>query len=144
MELNLTADERAELFGDFDPSTHAAEAEARWGSGDAWEQSRRRTSSYGKQDWKRITAEAGDISTRLAALMRAGTPASSPEAMDLAEEHRQHLNRWFYECGYDMHRGLGDMYVTDSRFTTTIDRLASGLAAFTQAAIHANATRHTP
>ena len=42
--------------------------------------------------------------------------------MDLAERHRQHISRWFYECGYDVHRGLAEMYVADARFAETVRR----------------------
>ncbi|WP_336208991.1 TipAS antibiotic-recognition domain-containing protein [Nonomuraea sp. LPB2021202275-12-8] len=142
MELNLTPEEKSELFGDFAPEEYAAEAEQRWGGTDAWRESAARTASFTKQDWARFTAEAGDISSRLAAAMRAGLPASSEQAMDLAEEHRAHITRWCYQCGYELHRGLGEMYVSDPRFTATIDRAAPGLAAYYRDAIAANATRN--
>ena len=28
-------------------------------------------------------------------------------------QHRQFIGRWFYDCGYDLHRGLAEMYVVD-------------------------------
>jgi len=68
-------------------------------------------------------------------------PATSTEAMDLAEEHRQHITRWFYNCSYEIHRGLGEMYVTDPRFTTHYDAAAPGLAVYVRDAILANARR---
>ncbi|MEW9551830.1 TipAS antibiotic-recognition domain-containing protein [Nonomuraea sp. NPDC050783] len=141
-EAALPETEHAELFGDFDPEEHTAEAERRWGASPAWEESRRRMSSLSKQDWRRFLAEAADISARLAAVMRAGAPADGEQAMDLAEEHRAHLTRWCYTCTFEIHRGLGDLYVTDPRFTASIDRVAPGLAGYLQAAIHANAVRH--
>jgi len=61
--------------------------------------------------------------------------------MDLAEEHRLQIHRRFYDCGYDMHRGLGDMYVADPRFTATYDAVRPGLAQYLRDAIHANADR---
>jgi hypothetical protein len=61
--------------------------------------------------------------------------------MDLAEEHRQQIHRRFYDCGYDMHRGLADMYVADPRFTATYDAVRPGLAQYLRDAIHANADR---
>ncbi|MFG1710256.1 TipAS antibiotic-recognition domain-containing protein [Nonomuraea sp. M3C6] len=140
--LNLTADERAELFGDFNPDGHAAEAEQRWGGTQAWTDSMRRTSTFTKEDWKRFMGEAAEIANRMAEAMRAGAPADGDLAMDLAEEHRAHITRWCYDCSYEIHRGLGDLYVTDPRFTTIFDRTAPGLAAYFQAAITANATRH--
>ncbi|MEV0386066.1 TipAS antibiotic-recognition domain-containing protein [Nonomuraea sp. NPDC050643] len=142
--LKLTANDRAELFGDFDPDEHAAEAERRWGDSPAWAEATRPTSSFTKEDWKCFMAEAGDISARMEEAMRSGAPADGDQAMDLAEEHRAHITRWCYTCTYEIHRGLGDMYVSDARFTTAIDRTAPGLAAYYQAAISANATRNNP
>ncbi|MFG2075059.1 TipAS antibiotic-recognition domain-containing protein [Nonomuraea maritima] len=139
---NLSAEERAELFGGFDPDEHAAEAERRWGGTQPWTESARRTASYTKEHWQRFTAEAADISTRMANALRAGLPADGEEAMDLAEEHRAHITRWCYDCTYDIHRGLGDLYVEDPRFTASIDAEHPGLAAYFRAAIHANALRH--
>ncbi|ADO68969.1 TipAS antibiotic-recognition domain-containing protein [Stigmatella aurantiaca] len=40
-----------------------------------------------------------------------------------------------------MHRGLGELYVSDSRFTQNIDRVRPGLAQFTREAFQANAAR---
>ena len=34
-------------------------------------------------------------------------------ARSLAEAHRQHISRWFYDRAYDQHRGLAETYVTD-------------------------------
>jgi hypothetical protein len=61
--------------------------------------------------------------------------------MALAEEHRQLITRWFYDCSYEIHRGLGVMYVDDPRFSANIDKDAPGLAAYTRDAIIANADR---
>ena len=36
MRINLTPEEMLEVFGDHDPTEHAAEAEERWGDTDAW------------------------------------------------------------------------------------------------------------
>jgi hypothetical protein len=62
--------------------------------------------------------------------------------MDVAEEHRQHISRWFYDCSYEIHVGLGQMYIDDPRFTATYEAIAPGLAAYLNDAIQANAARH--
>jgi len=117
------------------------EARERWGDTEAYRQSQERTSRYTDRDWAEIKAAGADLNTRLAAALHAGTPADSATAMDLAEEHRQQLNRWFYDCGPDFHRSLGDMYVADPRFTATYDAVTPGLATYLRDAIHANAAR---
>jgi hypothetical protein len=74
--------------------------------------------------------------------MRQGVPADGPEGRELAEQHRGLLNRWFYDCSYEMHRNLGDMYVADERFIATFDVVEPGLAAYVRDAIVANAQAH--
>ncbi|HYX90234.1 MAG TPA: TipAS antibiotic-recognition domain-containing protein, partial [Myxococcaceae bacterium] len=64
-----------------------------------------------------------------------------PEVIEAAEAHRQYIERWFYPCSRVMHRGLGELYVQDPRFTANIDRHYSGLAEFMRNAFRANAER---
>ncbi|HYJ13033.1 MAG TPA: MerR family transcriptional regulator [Thermomicrobiales bacterium] len=136
---NLTAGEKLEVFGDFDPDQYEDEAQKRWGDTDAWAESKRRTSQYDKVQWQAIQAEAAAISDRFVALMSTGVLPASPEAMAVAEDHRLHLGRWFYDCSPEMHRALGEMYIADERFTANIDRAAPGLAIYMCQAIAANA-----
>jgi MerR family transcriptional regulator, thiopeptide resistance regulator len=137
--IKLTPQERFEVFGDFDPDEYAEEAQERWGGTDAYAESIRRTNAYGKEDWARIKAENEDWGRRLEAVLDAGLPAESPEAMELAEEHRQSISRWFYECSYEIHTGLADMYVADERFRSFYENIRPGLAQYLHDAIHANA-----
>ena len=78
---------------------------------------------------------------RLAELMTAGRAPTEAAAMDLAEAHRKHIERWFYQCPKGLHRALGEGYVTDSRFTTNIDKIRPGLSQFLCEAFQANAER---
>jgi MerR family transcriptional regulator, thiopeptide resistance regulator len=141
MGISLTPEERFEVFGEQDPSQYAAEAEERWGDTEAWSQSQRRTAAYTKDDWLRIKEESAGIERRLAEALQAGVAPDSARAMDAAEEHRQHISRWFYDCPPQMHAGLGRMYVEDERFTAHYEAVAPGLAQFVSAAVQANAAR---
>jgi MerR family transcriptional regulator, thiopeptide resistance regulator len=141
MGISLTPEERFEVFGDFAPEDHAKEAERRWGETDAFRQSQRRLANYTKADWQELKAQSADIDRRLIAALEAGADSADEVAMDLAEEHRMHITRWFYDCGHDIHRGLGDMYIADTRFTAHYEEIAPGLAQFLRDAIHANARR---
>src|SRR5262245_50448451 len=55
--LDLTAEEKFEVFGDFDPDAHTEEVEQRWGNTDAYRESARRAARYSKEDWLRIKDE---------------------------------------------------------------------------------------
>ncbi|MGW0563373.1 MerR family transcriptional regulator [Streptomyces sp. NPDC003016] len=142
MGINLTPEEKFEVFGDHDPEQYAEEVERRWGTSEAYTQSQRRTASYTKEDWLRIKAEGEENTARLVAAMEEGAAPDSVRAMDLAEEHRAWISGNHYDCGYDMHVCLAEMYVTDERFTTSIDAAKPGLAAYLREAILANAARH--
>jgi DNA-binding transcriptional MerR regulator len=142
MGMNLTPQELFEVFGDVEIGGYQEEAEQRWGETDAWKESQRRTATYTKDDWLRIKAEADEIQRQFGETYQAGEPADGTAAMDLAERHRQHLERWFYPCGYKMHRNLGNLYVDDPRFAANYDKVAPGLERYVAAAIAANAERH--
>ncbi|MFF7409927.1 MerR family transcriptional regulator [Streptomyces lydicus] len=142
MGINLTPEERFEVFGDHDPDRYEEESRRRWGDTEPYRQSQRRVSAYTKEDWLRIKAEGAANTDAFAALMDAGTAPSAPAAMDLAEEHRQQICRNFYDCGYEIHSGLARMYRDDERFRSTFERIKPGLAAYLAEAILANAARH--
>ncbi|MFI7071484.1 MerR family transcriptional regulator [Micromonospora sediminicola] len=137
--IQLTPEERFEVFGDFDPDEHTEEVERRWGDTEAYRQSQERASRYTKEDWLRNKEVNEDWGRRFAALMDSGAPADGPEAMALAEEHRQLITEWWYDCPLELHTGLADMYVADPRFTEYFEAIRPGMAAYLNEAIHANA-----
>lgn len=145
MGVSLTPEEQFEIFGEnWLGEDFEAETQERWGDTEAYAQSQRRTATYTKDDWVAIKAESDANLRDFAAAMASGVPAESTDAMDLAEAHRQHLSRWFYDCGYEIHRGLAQMYLADERFRRNYDQVATGLAEYVHDAIQANAVRQTP
>ena len=136
--------DKTEMFAgleEFDHAQYQEEAEQRWGDTDAYKESMRRTRRYGKNDWARIKEEGEEVMARLADLLADGAQAAGRAAMDLAEEHRCHIDRWFYPCSHGMHRGLAEMYTADPRFMEHFEKRGAGLATFFQDAIKANAAR---
>jgi DNA-binding transcriptional MerR regulator len=128
-------------FGDFDPALYEEETRERWGDTEAYREAARRTARYSPEQWAQLKAESDGIYRELAARLAAGDAPTAAEAMDLAERHRRHIERWFYPCPPALHRGLGELYVNDPRFTQNIDRYRPGLADFLRQAISANADR---
>jgi DNA-binding transcriptional MerR regulator len=142
MGIDLTPQEQLEVFGEnWLGEEYAAEAEQRWGDTDAWRQSQRRTAAFSKDDWVRVKTEGEALERDMAAALREGVAPSDERAMDLAERHRAGIET-FYDCSYAMHRGLGDMYLADERFTQHYEDVAPGLAQWVHDAVHANADRH--
>jgi DNA-binding transcriptional MerR regulator len=131
----MKADDVKQMF-DFDPAQYADEAEQRWGNTDTYKESARRTKAYGKPEWDAIRSESAAIYARFAELMREGAAPDDARVRGVVEAHRAHIERWFYPCSLEMHRGLGEMYAADPRFAANFDAIAPGLAQFMRDAIY--------
>ncbi|MFI1964191.1 MerR family transcriptional regulator [Streptomyces pathocidini] len=142
MGINLSPEEKFEVFGEYDPDQYAEESLARWGDTEPYRQSTRRAASYTKEDWLRIKAEGAGNTHAFVALMDAEVAPDSESAMELAEQHRQQITRNFYDCTYEIHTGLAEMYVADERFRSTYEQIRPGLAAYLKEAFIANAARN--
>ncbi len=115
------------------------ETRERWGDTEAFKESKRRTGSYSPEQVQAIQEELDTIESRFAALLEAGAAPQDPAATEMAEEARQHIDRWYYPCPPPMHVALAEMYVMDPRFRAHYDDRRAGLAEFVAEAIRANA-----
>ncbi|MGO0576500.1 MerR family transcriptional regulator [Ornithinimicrobium panacihumi] len=137
----ISGAEMKEIFGGAFEDSYQDEAEQRWGDTDAWKESASRTKGYTKEQWQQVKDEQDELNARYVRAMQSGVPADSTEAMDLAEEGRQQICRWFYDCPRGMHANIAEMYVSDPRFTKTYEDIAPGLAQYVRDAVVANASR---
>ncbi|MER0243634.1 MerR family transcriptional regulator [Streptomyces sp. HSW2009] len=141
--VELTPQERFEVFGDvaFDLS-YATEAHLKWGDSTGYREAMARAAGHGKEDWRRLMVEAAEWRGRLLAAFDAGAAADGPPVLALAEEHRQHVGRWFAPCPPEMHRRIADDYLADARafaLVVPVVEQRPGLAAYLHTAVHANA-----
>jgi DNA-binding transcriptional MerR regulator len=139
--IPMTKEESSKMFGElfdgFDPAEYEDEVKERWGETDAYKQSAERTKRYTKADCEQIKAEDDATTAKFIALMDAGIPSDSPEAMALAEEKRAHISKWFYDCPLEFYGNMACIWVNDPRFTKNIDKAKPGLAAYSYAAVQA-------
>lgn len=112
MTMNFNAYDKKKL------DAYASEAKARWGHTDAWKESQARN----KSDSQELSdAEAlMDIFRRLGEY-RTGDPGSA-EAQALIAELKQFICDHYYNCTYQILRGLGQMYAAGGEMTDNIDR----------------------
>ncbi|WP_405165207.1 MerR family transcriptional regulator [Nocardia sp. NBC_01499] len=140
--ITLTPTERLLVLGIDKLIDRADEITEKWGHTPEFAQRRDRAIHYTKQDWETLRIEQATIHQHLADAMHAGTPATSPQVMDLAEQHRQHLHHWFHDCPYETHRQLATAYRTNQRSGLNYDDMAPGLSQYIHDAILANCRRH--
>lgn len=129
----MSDQELKELFDGFDQKQYEEEVQQRWGQSEAFKESARRTARYTKADWQAIKAEMEAIGTGLGALV--GRDPGDAEVQAIVQRHFEHINDRFYTMNTEFYRNLGEMYVTDPRFTANIDKVKPGLAAFWRDAI---------
>jgi MerR family transcriptional regulator, thiopeptide resistance regulator len=135
MGISLTPEEQLEVFGPETPAKYESEVQERWGRTEAWRESQRRAVAYSKRDWVEIKAQADANLAAFAQAMTAGEPAGSATARALAQEHREHISRWFYECSPAMHARLAELYIADPRFAAHYDKVVPGLAQYVHDAV---------
>ncbi|MGV9347185.1 MerR family transcriptional regulator [Streptomyces spiralis] len=145
--VSLTPEERFEVFGEiaFDLS-YATQAQLKWADSEGQRESMARAAAHTKEDWRLLMREAAAWRAELLAAFDDGEPADGERAMDLAEEHRLHISRWFTSCPPDIHRRIADDMVADPRAFALVvppSQQRPGLAAYLGKAVHANASRRT-
>ncbi|QHC27084.1 MerR family transcriptional regulator [Streptomyces sp. GS7] len=143
--VRLTPEERFDIFGavDWDLS-YATDAQLKWGDSAGHRESMARAAKHTKEDWRRLMAELAAWRRELIAAFEDGQPTDGERAMDLAEQHRAHVERWFTPCPPDAHRRIADHYLADPRAFAMLvppSEQLPGLAHFLHGAVHANAER---
>ncbi|MFD5000637.1 MerR family transcriptional regulator [Streptomyces buecherae] len=143
--VQLSPRERFEVFGDvaFDLS-YATEAHLKWGASEGYQQAMARAAEHTKEDWRHLMAEAAEWRKRLLDAFDQGVAPDGELALELAEEHRQHIARWFAPCPPEMHCRIADDYLADARAFALVVPPAEqrpGLAEFLHAAVRAGAGR---
>ena len=129
-----------ELFRGFDENPYEDEARQRWGSARV-DSSKEKLGSLDRDRQQELLQEARSINGELAACLRAGLAPSDPRVSAAVARHYQWVCAgWTPDRA--AYKGLGELYVQDSRFTAFYDREMPGLAVYLAAAIDAWAETH--
>lgn len=108
---------------------YAKEAEQKWGSAEAYKQSKDRVAKMSKEDMKKVLEKQTEVANAIASCMKEGVGVSSGKVQSLVREHYNDL-RAFYEPNKKMYLGLAQMYVDDPRFKKHYDDIEQGLAQY--------------
>jgi len=114
------------------------EAKERWGSSEAYAQSRKRVERMTKERWKQVKDEGTAIDAALAEALAKGEAPRGREVQALIARKAEHL-RNFYEPSPELFAGLGETYVDNPEFKAHYEAIAPGLAEFLREAMAAYA-----
>lgn len=134
---NMSNEERFESFDMSEIEAHKKkyqeEAGENWGGSDAYLQSQARTNKYTPEDWKRISEKNNKVYGEIVSIM--DKDVSDSEVQELVGKIRQYITEDYYDCTMEIFEGLGQMYVSDPRFTKNLDKHSEGFAQYLSDAI---------
>jgi DNA-binding transcriptional MerR regulator len=124
-------------FADYEEARnkYATEAEERWGQTDAYKVSKKREEKRTESESLDMMRAANDIFTAFARSM--DRAPSDPEVQALVRRWQALITEYHYNCTNEILAGLAEMYISDERFTESIDRYGDGTARFMYEAIKA-------
>lgn len=125
-------EEMYDAFKDDDVKQYQDEVKQRWGHTDAYKQSMERVSRMTKAEMEKLKEDGRKHTQAIADSMDKGF--DHPDVQALIAKSHEGIN-FFYECGLDMFRNLGEMYVNDPRFTAYYEKFRPGMAVFMRDAI---------
>lgn len=105
---------------------YAAEVKEKWGDTMAYQESQEKTKSYSKDDWNQVMSGMDDLLKNFAA--NVNEAPDSKVVQELVGQWQQFITDHYYNCTKEILKGLGQMYVADERFTSYMDKFATGTA----------------
>lgn len=87
---------------------------------------------WSKEKWKTVQVENEAISLEFSKVM--GKPVDDKRVQQLVARHHAHIGKFFF-ANAEVYKGLGELYVSDSRFKKNYDKYQIGLAEFMKEAI---------
>jgi hypothetical protein len=116
-------------------SQFESEVHERWGSTDAYRQSKAKTSKYSKDDFEKAKVDQEAATELFVYAFGNSLPIDSPKAQEAVIAHREAITKWFYDCSVEMQKNLALMYIEDPRFKEYYDGRVRGLAQYVHDAI---------
>lgn len=107
-----------------------AEAKNRWGDSQAYQEFEQKEG----MNFGQLSSEMTQLLARFGQFKDQSPEA--PEVQELVKTYQDYISENFYPCTLEVLAGLGQMYLTDNRFSQTIDQAGGeGTAAFVSQAI---------
>jgi len=132
-EKKMSDHEIFAAFTEEQQEEYAQQARQRWDP-KVVDQSMKLWKSYSPEKKQQIMDEGQAIYVDILAHMQAGEAPDSPEVQECLVRWHQHM-RYFYEPGWGVLRGLGEMYASSPDFRATFEKMHPDLPDFLNQAV---------
>ena len=109
---------------------YAQEAKQLWGDTEAYKENERRMADYTQEDWDTLRDGINAIFDGFAKLNARGVTPDHEKPRLLVRKLQMFIDTHMYRCTDEILAGLGELYVSDERFTKNIDKHGEGTAAY--------------
>lgn len=116
-------------------SAYEKEARERWGDTDAYRESEEKMKDATNEEKEEIAESLEQIFAEFSACRQSGAEPDSEAAQRIVERLQNYITATQYQCTKQILAFLGEVYVRDPRFLSSIDRQGEGTAAFASEAI---------
>ena len=114
---------------------YAEEAKKLWGDTEAYQEYERRMADDTQEDWDVLRDGMENIIDGFAKLNARGVTPDHEKPRLQVRKLQLFIDEHMYHCTDEILSGLGELYVSDERFTKNIDRHGEGTAAYIAACI---------
>ena len=114
---------------------YAEEAKKLWGDTEAYIENERRMADYTQEDWDTLRDGMENIIEGFAKLNARGVTPDHEKPRLQVRKLQMFIDTHMYHCTDEILLGLGELYVSDERFTNNIDKHGEGTAAYIAACI---------
>lgn len=104
------------------------EAKEKWGNGKLFKEYEEKTKNYSNSKFSELSNEINNIFRDFSLCL--DQKVDSPKVQALVKKLQLHITNNYYNCTNDILYCLGQMYVTDERYKSNIDKHLSGTAEF--------------
>lgn len=101
------------------------------------DESLKKAANYNDNKWGNIIGRQDEINTKLADCLRMGLSPHDDKVIHLIKEFQTFITDNFYKCTDEILFGLGEMYVSDQRFTDYYEKYETNFAEYINKGIKA-------
>lgn len=114
---------------------YEAEAKKRWDETEAYKEYEQKTNGYSESKKQNVNDGMNEILKKFALCKNLGYSPSSENAQALVNELKTYITENFYTCTKEILANLGQMYVCDERFRSSINKHGESTAEFISEAV---------
>lgn len=107
------------VFNNNEFKKYESEVKEKWGNTNAYKESKTKLRNQSDEEIKKTGDDMMDIFRRFGLIK---TAPINQESLKLVEELQQFITEHYYKCDNEILLGLANMYITDERFKTNIDK----------------------